>query len=118
MKCNAVFKSALRLLKAKGIEDKFGDFIERAPYILSAMFSEAARADKNYRTANGLENQPRFSSTHSELSEDFPLCDCFSKAAAFYLAALLIIDEDVDLSDDFYEKYCDSMAAIVSSIDN
>lgn len=116
MKCSAILKNALRLLKAKGIEDGLGDFAERAPYILSAMFSEAARIDKRYRAANNLENQPRFSPTHSELDEEFPLCDCFSKSAAFYLAALLIIDDDSELSDAFYEKYCDSMSSIASSI--
>ena len=114
MKCSNIFKSALRLLNEKGAEPDQEEFSERAPYILSAMFSEAARADKNYREAHSLGAQGSFSPTYTELTEDFPLSDRFASAAAFYLASLLIIDENEVLSDTFYEKYCDSMASIVS----
>ena len=54
MKCKDIFKSALRMLNEKGAEDEQGDYAERAPYILAAMFSEAARTDKLYRAAHGL----------------------------------------------------------------
>ena len=116
MKCNDIFKSALRLLNEKGAEDENEDYAERAPYILAAMFSEAARIDKLYREANGLCEQPVFSTIHVQLSEDFPLSDRFAGAAAFYLASLLIIEANEELSDSFYEKYCDGMSAISSSI--
>ena len=116
MKCNEIFKSALRLLNEKGAEDENEDYAERAPYILAAMFSEAARIDKLYREANGLCEQPAFSTIHVPLSEEFPLSDRFAGAAAFYLASLLIIDANEELSDSFYEKYCDGMSAISSSI--
>ena len=116
MKCKDIFKSALRLLNEKGAEDESGDFAERAPYILAAMFSEAARTDKNYRTAFGLGAQEGFSPTYAELNSIFPLCDRFSSAAAFYLASLLIVDENDELSDSFYDRYCDSMASISSEI--
>ena len=114
MNCADIFKCALRLLNEKGAEDENGDYAERAPYILSAMFSEAAKTDKSYRGALGLDEQPSFSPTHTELSAGFPLCDRFVSAATFYLASLLIIDENEELSDFFYEKYCDSMASIAS----
>ena len=116
MKCKDIFKSALRLLNEKGAEDEACDFAERAPYILSAMFSESARLDKAYRAAFGLGEQEGFSHTYSELDTTFPLCDRFASAAAFYLASLLIVDENDDLSDSFYDKYCDSMASISASI--
>ena len=116
MKCNDIFKSALRLLNEKGAEDETGEFADRAPYILSSMFSEAARTDRHYREANGIDGVVSFNPTYTELSEDFPLSDRFSSAATFYLASLLIIDENEALSDTFYEKYCDSMSAIASEI--
>lgn len=103
-------------MNEKGAEDENGDYAERAPYILSAMFSEAARIDKDYRAANGMDGQPDFSPTYAELDSDFPLSDRFASAAAFYLASLLIIDENDELSDAFYDKYCDSMSAIASEI--
>ena len=116
MKCKDIFKSALRLLNEKGAEDELGDFVERAPYILSAMFSASARLDKAYRAAFGLGEQEAFSPTYAELDSTFPLCDRFASAAAFYLASLLIVDENDDLSDNFFDKYCDSMASISSEI--
>ena len=66
MKCKEILKSALRLLNERGEEDENGDYAERAPYILSAMFSEAAKLDKNYRIVNSLGEQPPFSSTYTE----------------------------------------------------
>ena len=116
MKCKDILKSALRLLNERGAEDENGDYAERAPYILSAMFSEAARTDKNYRAAHKLEEQPVFSPTYTELDSEFPLCDRFVSIAAFYLASLLIIDENEELSDAFYEKYCDGMSAVSCEI--
>ena len=116
MKCKEILKSALRLLNECGDTDENGDYAERAPYIISAMFSGAARLDKNYRASNGLEDQPNFNPTYTELDSDFPLCDRFVGTAAFYLASMLIIDDNEELSDSFYDKYCDSMASISSEL--
>ena len=116
MTCLDIFKSALRLLNEIGDEDNNGDYAERAPYILSSMFSNAASIDKKYRAANGLEEQPAFSPVYTELTADFPLCDRFASSAAFYLASLLIIDANEQLSDSFFERFCDGMAAISAEI--
>ena len=116
MKCTEIFKGALRLLNEKGATNENQDYAERAPYILSAMFSESAKIDKKYRTANNLSKQGNINPTYTELTNDFPLCDRFTSAAIFYLASLLIIDENDDLSDSFYDKYCDSISSIVAEI--
>jgi hypothetical protein len=116
MKCKEILKSALRLLNECGESDEDGDFAERSTYILSTMFSEAARLDKNYRASNGSGSQPPFSPIFTELDKDFPLCDRFASAAAFYLASMLIVDENDELSDTFYDKYCDSMSSISSEL--
>jgi hypothetical protein len=116
MKCSEIFKSALKFLNEKGAEDENGDYAERAPYIIAAMCSEAAATDRRYRLANALPSQNDFSRTFISLDSSFPLSDRFSSAACFYLASLLIIDENEELADDFYEKYCDSISAISSEI--
>ena len=116
MKCKEILKKALRLLNECGESDENGDFAERSTYILSTMFSEAARLDKNYRAANGGGTQPPFSPIYTELDKEFPLCDRFASAATFYLASILIIDENEELSDSFYDKYCNSMASISSEL--
>ena len=53
---------------------------------------------------------------HIPLEADFPLSDRFVNAATAYLAAMLIIDENGELSDKIYDKYCDMMARIQSEI--
>lgn len=116
MKCKEILKKALRLLNEAAELEEDGDFAERAPYILSSMFSEAARLDRDYRTANGEKSQISFSTIYTELDSEFPLCDRFTNAAAFYLASMLIVDENDELSDTFYDKYCDSMASISSEL--
>ena len=114
MTCSEILKSALRLLNEKGDEGDHEDYAERTPYILASMFSEASSADKNFRAANGGSKQPSFSHTYADLDGDFPLSDRFASAAVFYLASMLIIDENDELSDSFYDKYCDSLASIIS----
>lgn len=116
MKCKEILKKALRLLNEAAELEEDGDFAERAPYILSSMFSEAARLDRDYRTANGEKSQISFSTIYTELDSEFPLCDRFTNAATFYLASMLIVDENDELSDTFYDKYCDSMASISSEL--
>ena len=116
MKCTEIFKGALKLLNEKGEAEDNPDYAERAPYILSAMFSESAKTDIKYRAANNLSAQGKFNPTYTNLTDEFPLCDRFSGAAMFYLAALLIIDENDDLSDTFYDKYCDSISSIASEL--
>ena len=112
MKCTEILKRALRLLNEKGGADENDDYAERSPYILSSMFAEAARLDKNYRLANDLGNQPAISSVYTDLDSEFPLSDRFVGAAAFYLASMLIVDDNDELSDIFYDRYSDSMSAI------
>ena len=112
MKCTEILKRALRLLNEKGGVDENDDFAERAPYILSSMFTEAARLDKNYRLASGLGEQPPIGAVYTELDSEFPLSDRFVGAAAFYLASMLIVDDNDELSDLFYDRYSDSMSAI------
>lgn len=116
MKCKDILKKALRLLNEAAELEEDGDFAERAPYILSSMFSETAKLDRDYRTANGGGAQLPFSPIYTELDKDFPLCDRFASAATFYLASMLIVDENEALSDTFYDKYCDSMASICSEL--
>ena len=117
MLCRDIFQSALRLLSPhRDVWEAPGDYEDRASYFLSLLFSETAEIDKMYRRANGLGQQPAFNPNCSQMTKDFPLCDRFASTAAFYLAAMLILDENSELSDTFYDKYCNSISAIVESI--
>ncbi len=90
------------------------DYEERAPYLIASFCSLAKSVDKLIRSTESLGNQPGFSPVFIALDSDFPLSDPLCPAAAYYVAAMLVIDEDPKLSDTLYDKYCDSMAALAA----
>lgn len=116
MKNQDIYSNALSLLAQSidGVEN--ADFEERAPYILANFCREAFELDKIVRGVLGLAIQNEFSNIQLPLDSDFPLLDRFAVVGAIYLAAMLIIDEDGDLSDKLYGMYCDSMAKLQSQI--
>ena len=92
------------------------DYTSRAPYLLATVCSEAKDLDKRYREAYGLGSAPEFNEVEIDPINEFPLCERFVGAASAYLAAMFIIDENMELSDKFFDVYCDNMARIGSEI--
>lgn len=93
------------------------DYLERAPYLLASFCSLAKKTDKKIRKAEGLEEQPKFSPVLLNINESFPLCEQLCTAASFYVASMLVIDEDPELSDTLYDKYCDCIATVGAMYD-
>jgi hypothetical protein len=113
---NDLLKSATALVCERLDGESEQDYAERAPYILAAFCSLASEIDKRLRIVDSLEEQPRFSHVCLSLEADFPLCDRLAPAATIYLAAMLVIGENDELSDSLYDKYCDAIASIGSSV--
>ncbi len=90
------------------------DYEERAPYLIASFCSLNTSLDKKIRTMDGLDAAFSFSPVYLSLDLDFPLCDRLTSAAALYTASMLVIDEDPDLSDSLYDKYCDNIASTES----
>jgi hypothetical protein len=90
------------------------DYEERAPYLLAAFCSTVKSLDKKVRKIDGGSSQSSFSPVCLALDQYFPLCDRFVPAAALYVACMLVIDEDADLADSLYDKYCDNVASIAA----
>lgn len=114
MTVQEIYEAALGLLGEPIGEGTDGDYNERAPYIVAAFCCEAARADRDYRETRDLGEQPSFSEVYIDLGEEFPFCSRFSSAAAYYLAAMLILEEDEPRADVLFDRYCDSLASIES----
>ena len=108
-----IFTSALALI-GESADGSVSDYEERAPYLLGSFCTQARAIDKQIRRAQKLGTQPSFSSVYLDLDASFPLCDELTTAAAVYVAAMLVIDEDSSLSDSLYEKYCDAMATLAT----
>lgn len=109
-----IYDSALRILGEPVGDGSDGDYSERAPYIVAAFCCDAAQADRDYRETHGLGKQPSFGEVFLAMNTDFPLSSRFASAAAYYLAATLIFEEDEGRSDNLFAKYCDSLSSAVT----
>lgn len=116
MKNRDVYELALALLAENGERTENGDYEERAGYLVSAFSSEAEPIDRCLREQKGPGAEEIDIPIYLSLEEAFPLSDVFASAAGYYLASMLILDEDPDLSDVLFTRYCDRIAAISAEI--
>lgn len=89
------------------------DYHARAPYLLATFVTQYAKLDGDYRKANGLETKVISTDAAAiESSDEFPLCDVFAPAAVYHLAAGLVIDENEEMSDKFFDRYINTVLEI------
>lgn len=116
MKLRSVYKTALKLIGEIDCSVSESELSERAPYIGAALCREAAALDRAYRKAFGISEVQEFEGLYLDLDANFPLADRFAPAAAYYMAAMLILDEDAELYEKLFERFCDALAAISAEI--
>ena len=116
MLCSEILTSALKLLGEVGDAEDNPDYTERAPYIIAAFAGEAFEVDAKYRMAHGLEAIEPVDHVYVDLDEDFPLSDRLAPTCVFYLASILIADENPELSEKYYDRYCESISDISASL--
>ena len=104
-----IYRNALIHIGASPNSNAYGDYIERAPYIIANFCSAHKALDERIRKAEGLEPTSYFSPVFVFIEAEFPLCEKLVAPAVFYLAAMLVIDDDPELSDKLYERYCDTI---------
>jgi hypothetical protein len=111
-----IYDTALKLLGEVECTASEAELAERAPYIGAALCTEASTLDRAYRRAFGMENAPKVNDLYIDLDSEFPLADRFAPAAAYYMAAMLILDEDVELYEKLFDRWCSDLAAISAEI--
>ena len=111
-----IYTATLRLLGEPSDEDRTEDYAERAPYILANFISDNAAVDKQYRQFTGAEEVTVKHSIYVPLTETFPLSDRFAPAAQFYLAYLLVSEEDPERSDTFFDRFCTAISTILAEL--
>ena len=116
MTLRSVYETALKLIGEVEYTAAENELAERAPYIGAALCTEAAALDRAYRKAFGLDEVKPFPTLFLSLESDFPLSDRFAPAAAYYMAAMLILDEDTDLYEKLFDRWCSDLAAISAEI--
>ena len=112
-----IYTLALHLLAQHQISEDTADFEERAPYLLAACCIEAQALDTALRKSLGQSVSYGFTGVCLDLEAPFPLHQSFASLAGFYLAAMLIVDEDGELSDKLYAHYCDGLASVQSRLE-
>ena len=108
----SIYQSSLGHIGITSDSTQYDDYEDRAPYILANFCSTVKGVDKRIRKLEGLSPTPSFSPVFISLDKDFPLCDSLVPCAVLYLAAMLVLEEDQELSDSLYDKYCDSIASL------
>jgi len=112
-----VYDFALHALSLHRIGEDTADLEERAPYLLAACCSEAQELDNALRQSLGQPIASEIMGVYLDLDATFPLSQCFATPAGYYLAAMLIVEEDPELSDKLYAHYCDGMTVIQTRLD-
>ena len=115
MTCNEIYTVALGMVCESSANNN-SDYEERAPYLLAAFCSSCRALDARYRKANELDIAREFSDSYLALTEEFPLHRVFSSPAAAYLAAMLVVDENEEMSDRFCALYSDGLSKIQASL--
>ena len=116
MKNQAIFEAAVRLICEVPDAEQTADYTERAPYILASLFSEAAATDAKYRLSHQSKVAESLPTAYAALDGDFPLSDAFFHPAVYYLASMLVLEENEELSERLFAKYSDGMALICAEL--
>ena len=90
-----------------------GDYGSRATALLALIYNQCTPLDKVWRQANDLPESSWIPNTEvDELTDDFPLSDIFLGVVPYALASLFVIDEDTELSNQYYSRYLAGLAEI------
>ncbi len=116
MKNREIYETAIHLLAEPMEEERLEDYAIRAPYLLGGFLYENSRLDASYRQFNGLEPHGFIGAVYADLDADFPFAERFATAAGYYLASMLVIEENGDLSDKLFDIFCDSIMQISAEI--
>lgn len=93
------------------------DYIARGQFILATFVVQYASLDASWREAHGID--PKEIDTNMALispRDEFPLCDVFAPVAINYLASGLVLDEDEEMSDKFFDRYITGMMEIRNAL--
>lgn len=89
-----------------------GDYTARSFTVLALIYDQCLPLDNAYRAAHGAEPSAWTPCVTIGPDEDFPLSDVFIPAVSYALAALLVTDENGELSNLFYGRYVAALAEI------
>ena len=79
-------------------------------------FYENGRLEAEYRRVTGMGERDYVHAVYADLDDDFPFAERFISSAGYYLASMLVIEENSELADRFFDMYSTSMTKLISEI--
>lgn len=110
-----VYAAALHVVCESDVRGDTSDYEERAPYLLATLISQLSALDAALRDSLGVAGNKITPSVFVGLDEEFPLCDSLYGSAVYYLAAMLVIDENETLYERLFALYSDSISLLQDS---
>ena len=93
------------------------DYVTRGQFILASFVVQYASLDALWRETHGIEEVTVDTNIATVSPRDeFPLCDIFAPIAINYLASGLVIDENEEMSDKFFDRYVTGILEIRKSM--
>ena len=111
-----IYENALRLICETDDSVDTADYEERASYILATFLGQCASADRQYCTAHQLSTHTVVPVACVDPDQVFGLADAFMTPAEHYLAAMLVMDENEEMSERFFALYTDEISSLLASL--
>ncbi len=119
MTYQTLFESALALIcEDKNDRDGISDYIERAPYLFANVLTACEVLDQEYREFFALEQRSAFDGAQVSMEASFELAQTFAPAAVYYVASMLVLDENEKMSDRLFDLYSGALSNIQTLLED
>ena len=116
MNYSEIYESAVNLIGEAVGTPSVSDYETRAGYIMANVTTILIPIDAQYMAANGLTGSTPSIRAYVEMNKVFPLSSVFVPAATLYVAAMLVLTENAELSASFYELYRNELTRIRNTL--
>ena len=116
MKYQEILDASIGMIGESGSTGNVGDYAERATYLMGTFCSQCLPVDRKYRISKGEIPEEITVPSCVTLSDSFPLSTVFVPAATYYIAAMLILEENEDISETLFGHYTDAIASIQNDL--
>lgn len=111
-----IYENALRLICETDSAMDTADYEERATYVLATFLGQCAPIDRQYRAAHQMSAHSVLPVACVDPDHTFDLADVFASPAEYYLSAMLVLDENEEMSERFFSLYTDAISSLLDSL--
>ena len=97
-------------------EEPPADYLERAPFIIGQFYLQFEKLDERCRKAYGRQKDYAIGSVYAMLEQDFLFVPELVPAAIYYLASMLVMDENEMLGERLFDLFADAISTLEASL--